>query len=118
MLIDVAQGEHTRRRRQLLRSGQWALAIGLTTIFLANAVGAVTDPGSYRHILETSAVTRWIGLAERPWAVFLIAVNDAVIAGALVVALALRRGFSLVAGVAGLWLAVAAVLKVTASFGT
>jgi hypothetical protein len=92
---------------------RWPLTIGLTAIFAANAVAAVVDPAPYRELLEASPVSRWVGLDGRTWATALIAANDGLIAAALVVAAALRRGTGIVLGAAGAWLAVAALLKLS-----
>lgn len=94
-----------------------SLAIGLTTIFLANAIGAVVAPASYEHILDSSAITQWVGLDRYSWVVTLIAVNDAAIAVGLTLALITRRLQRPAITAAGLWLAMAAVLKLTACFG-
>lgn len=94
-----------------------ALAVGLTTIFLANAIGAVVDPGSYEHILQGSAITRWIGLDRQSWATTVIAINDGAIAAGLVAATVTRRWQRAAVAVAGVWLAIAAVLKLTACLG-
>lgn len=94
-----------------------ALAIGLTMIFVANAIGALVEPAPYEHILDSSAITRRIGLHRQSWAVTLIAVNDAAIAGGLLLALVARRLQRPAVTVAALWLAMAAVLKITAFAG-
>jgi hypothetical protein len=91
----------------------WPLMFGLTAIFVANAVAAVVDPEPYRHLLEDSPFSRWVGLDGRAWSTALIAVNDGLIALALVVAATLRRGTGIVLAAAGAWLAVAAVLKLS-----
>jgi hypothetical protein len=94
-----------------------ALTVGLTTIFLANAIGAIVEPALYAHILQASPIARWAGLHRQSWATTLIAVNDGTIAVALLGAIVTRRYQRAVIAAAGGWLAIAAVLKLTASLG-
>lgn len=94
---------------------EWTLVAGLVAIFGANALGAVFEPASYQHILEASPITRMVGLDEHEWATVLIAINDAGMAFGLLAASLCGRTRRMLA-LAGAWLAIAAVLKVTACF--
>ena len=93
---------------------EWVLLCGLVAIFAANAIGAVLEPGSYRHILEASPLSRSIGLHRHSWSVSLIAINDGAIAGGLVAATLGRRSNRRMLALAGAWLAIAAALKLSA----
>jgi hypothetical protein len=107
----IAAGRGTRSGPRVT---EWALVGGLVAIFAANALAAVLEPASYRHLLAASPLSRLLGLHRHGWAVILIAVNDGVIATGLVAATLARRGRRWMLATAGAWLAVAAVLKLTA----
>lgn len=108
--VMLAESAASSRRQRTL---EWALVGGLIAIFLANAIGAVLEPASYRHILEASPVSRLAGLHRHAWATTMIAVNDGAIAAGLIVSLFVGRARRMMA-VAGMWLAIAAALKITA----
>src|SRR5687768_12557608 len=88
-----------------------ALVAGLVTIFLVNAVLAVVEPDAFHRILSSSPLTRWTGIGGRRWGAAMIAVSDGTIASLLVATVCLRRGHRWALGMAGVWLALAAVLK-------
>ena len=96
--------------------GDWALVAGLVAIFAANAIGAVLEPDSYRHILEASPLSRVVGLHQHTWATSVIAINDGLIAAGLLASLIAGRPRRMLA-IAGTWLAIAAALKLSACIG-
>ena len=96
---------------------EWALVAGLVAIFLANAIAAIAEPASYRHILEASPISRAVGLDERGWSTALIAASDGAIGTGLVLSAAVRRVRRPMLALAGAWLAIAGLLKLSATLG-
>lgn len=100
-------------RAVALSPGDRLVLLGIFAIFAVNALAAVFDPAGFRALVDDSALTRLVGLSGSSAAVWVIAVNDALVAvGA---AVALRR--PLLRGIvfmwAGAWLVVAAAVKIT-----
>jgi hypothetical protein len=112
-MVQTAQvprrGEGRRRDAGL----EAVLLVGVAAIFTANALAAVLEPNSFRSLLGGSAISRAFGLHLAWWPTMVIAANDAAVAVVAVAALG-RRGWRRPAlAWAGLWLAVAAAIKLT-----
>jgi len=80
---------------------------------MANALAAVLEPHSFRSLLGGSAISRALRLHLAWWPTMVIAANDAAVALVAVAALGLRRWRRPALAWAGLWLAVAAAIKLT-----
>ena len=94
-----------------------ALIAGLVAIFLANAIAAVAEPATYRHILESSAISRAAGLDHHRWSTTLIAATDGLIGTGLVASAFVRAARRPLLAVAGGWLGIAGLLKLSSCFG-
>src|SRR5688500_20233119 len=102
----------TRRRRR--DGGLEALVlVGVAAIFTANALAAILEPDSFRSLLGGSAISRALRLHLAWWPTAVIAANDAAVAVVAAAALVVRRWRRPALAWAGLWLAIAAAIKLT-----
>lgn len=89
------------------------LLVGIFAIFSANAAAAWVDPDGFRALIDESALGRCLRLDHTHWSTTVIAVNDAMVGSAAAVALVRRTWRRIVLGYAGLWLVVAATVKIS-----
>jgi uncharacterized membrane protein YphA (DoxX/SURF4 family) len=86
---------------------EWSFRIGLATVFLINAVTAITDPSGFLKLLQHNFVAQIVGHYQV--LLYVIAVNDFILG--LLILLGFARRYVL--AWAGVWLMIVTFFKAT-----